>query len=110
RAEPARARQEAQTQGGSKPFRNDPPRIVFSTVPAILVPIDGAPVYRPVTGTAYERVVNTRPLVMKEATGTHYLRLFDGWMTAPALTGPGTVPTSLRSDLPPVRPCVLKSS
>src|SRR5262245_30410507 len=110
RLETALAMREAQEKGESKPFRNDPPKIVFSTTPAILVPIDGAPVYHPVTGTAYERVVNTRPLVMKEATGTHYLRLFDGWMTAPALTGPWTVPTSVRADLDPVKDWVLKSA
>jgi hypothetical protein len=110
RLETALAMREAQNKGESKPFRNDPPRIVFSTVPAILVPIDGTPMYRPVTGTAYERVVNTRPLVLKDSAGTHYLRLLDGWMTALALTGPWSVPTSVRADLDPVKDWVLKSA
>jgi hypothetical protein len=110
RLETALAKREAQEKGESKPFRNEPPRIVFSTVPAILVPIDGAPAYRPVSGTAYERVVNTRPLVLKDSAGTHYLRLFDGWMTAPALAGPWSVPTAVRYDLDPVKDWVLKSA
>jgi hypothetical protein len=110
RLETALAMQEARDKGEAKPFRNDPPRIAFSTVPAILVFIDGSPAYRPVTGTAYERVVNTRPLVLKDTSGTHYLRLFDGWMTAPAVTGPWTVPVSVRYDLDPVKDWVLKSA
>ena len=32
------------------PLRNDPPRILFSKVPAILVSVDGAPVYRAIPG------------------------------------------------------------
>ena len=110
RLETALAMHEARDKGESKPFRNDPPRIVFSTVPAILVFVDGTPVYGPVTGTAYERVVNTRPLVLKDTSGTHYLRVFDGWMTAPAVAGPWTVPPSVRYDLDPVRDWVLKSA
>src|SRR5262249_33808153 len=110
RLETALAMREARENGGSKPFRNDPPRIVFSTVPAILVMIDGAPVYRALTGTAYERLVNTLVLVLKDSGGTHYLRLFDGWMTAPALTGPWTVPTSVRYDLDTTKDWVLKTA
>jgi hypothetical protein len=110
RLETALAMREEQAKRESKPFKNDPPRIVFSTTPAILILIDGAPAYRPVSGTAYARVVNTRPLVLKDGTGTHYLRLFDGWMTAPATTGPWSVPVSVRADLDPVKDWVLKST
>jgi hypothetical protein len=77
-------------EAASKPLKNDPPKIVFSTVPAILILIDGAPKYQSVSG-GLSRVVNTRPLVLRDAGGGHYLRLFDGWLTAPALTGPWTV-------------------
>ena len=110
RLETALAMREEQTKRESKPFNNDPPRIVFSTTPAILILIDGAPAYRPVSGTAYARVVNTRPLVLKDPAGTHYLRLFDGWMTAPAPTGPWSAPVSVRADLDPVKDWVLKST
>ena len=91
RLETALAMTEARTKGESKPLKNDPPRIVFSTTPAILVLLDGAPNYRPVPGSSYARVVNTEPLMLKDAAGAHYLRVFDGWMTAPAATGPWTV-------------------
>lgn len=73
------------------PLRNDPPRILFSKVPAILVSVDGAPVYRAIPGTPLERVLNTRPLLVKDAAGIHYLHLFDGWMRADAIDGTWSV-------------------
>jgi hypothetical protein len=71
----------------ARPLRNQPPTIVFSTVPALLVYIDGEPVYRPVKGTSLERVINTRPLLLKDERGTHHLHVFDGWMVADSLEG-----------------------
>jgi hypothetical protein len=109
RLETALAMREAQTKGESKPLRNDPPRIVFSTTPAILILIDGTPIYRQVPGSSYERVVNTYPLLLKDATG-HYLRLFDGWMTAKAVTGPWSVAsTTPGGELDKVMQAVSKS-
>jgi len=78
-------------RGGALPLRNDPPRILFSTVPAILVVIDGPPVYRAIEGTSLERVLNTRPLLLRDVSGSHYLHLFDGWMKAPSFEGPWAV-------------------
>ncbi len=54
----------------------------------MLVLIDGQPAWRPVPDTSLQRVINTRPLVLKDDNGKHYLHVFDGWMTADALTGP----------------------
>jgi hypothetical protein len=91
RLETALSMSEQKEKGESKPLKNDPPKIVFSTTPAILVLIDGAPKYGPVPGSTYTRVMNTRPLMLKDPSGPHYLRLFDGWLTGPAFTGPWTV-------------------
>ena len=82
---------EAEKKIEAVPVKNDPPRIVFSTVPAILVYIDGEPVYRPVSDTPVQRVINTRPLLLKDSQGRHFLHLFDGWVEAPSLSGPWTV-------------------
>ena len=81
------------------PIKNDPPRIIFSTVPAILVYIDGSPVYRPVKDNRLQRVINTRPLILKDAAGKHFLHLFDGWVEAASVTGPWTVNKTPLSDL-----------
>ena len=95
RLETALSMREQQEKGESKPFKNDPPRILFSTIPAILILIDGEPKYQPVPGATYARVVNTPPLLLKDGSGTHYLRLFDGWMTAKAVTGPWSVANTM---------------
>jgi hypothetical protein len=110
RLEAALATIEARGTGEKKPLRNDPPRIVFSTTPAILVPIDGAPAYRAVPNTLYTRVINTHPLVLKDAAGTHYLHLFDGWVTAAAVTGPWSVAQRPPADLSLIMQMVAKSA
>jgi hypothetical protein len=74
--------------------RNDPPRILVSESPAILVPIDGAPVMKPVAGSpGFTRVVNTRALILKSAAAPQYfLHVYDGWLMANGLDGPWTQP------------------
>jgi len=71
-------------------IRNDPPAVFVSYSPAILVPIDGAPVTKPVDGHPdYARVVNTRALIVRGGfDNAYYLHVYDGWMTASALSGP----------------------
>lgn len=76
---------------GSTKLNNTPPKIIFSTMPAILVYVDGAPAYRPVTGTEMQRVINTRVLLLKDKDGQHYLHVWDGFLTSPSLEGPWTV-------------------
>ena len=71
---------------------NDPPQVIVSQVPAILVPIDGAPVWKPVPDDSrFQRVINTSALLLKGGVGEHlYLHVFDGWMTASTIDGPWT--------------------
>jgi hypothetical protein len=76
----------AQTGGGLS-AKNDPPRLLFSEAPAILVPVDGDPVYRPIEGTDLQRLINTKPFIVKDAADIHYLKVFDGWMEAYGLDG-----------------------
>lgn len=75
----------------SQPLRNAPPRILYSDSPAILVPIDGAPQLKEMTGLGLLRVVNTRALILQDkATGRYYLFVAGHWMEAPAIEGPWT--------------------
>ena len=60
---------------GSTKLNNTPPKIIFSTMPAILVYVDGRPACRPVTGTELQRVINTRVLLLKDKDGQHYLHV-----------------------------------
>jgi hypothetical protein len=62
-------------------------KIVFAEHPAILVVIDGDPVYRPMKGTELQRIVNTRPFIVRDRADIHYLKVLDGWMQAYGLRG-----------------------
>jgi hypothetical protein len=70
------------------PVNNDPPRVIVSQTPAILVAIDGAPVLQPVPGTRFERVINTRALILREqGESTYYLHVYNGWLFSGTLGG-----------------------
>ena len=73
------------------PLKNDPPRIVFSTKPTVLIYIDGSPALKPMKQAKVERVINTRPLIVKDSTSRYYVHLFDGWMESAAVFGPWAV-------------------
>src|SRR4029077_17347537 len=63
----------------------------ISEKPAVLVYIDGDPRYVPIKDTGWTGVVNTTVLLLKNASGTLYLRLYDGWVSAASLQGPWKV-------------------
>jgi len=72
--------------------QNNVPRVFFSQSPAILVPIDGAPVAQPIAGNAtFQRVINTRALILQRIVEKDYfIHVFDGWLTASSIQGPWT--------------------
>src|SRR5438128_9807734 len=64
--------------------KNDPPRIIVSQGPALLVRIDGQPVLREVGATGLLRVVHRRVLLLLDRPeGRYYVRLTNGWLSAP---------------------------
>ena len=65
-------------------------RIILASSPAALIRIDGDPVYRDVEGTALQRIVNTTSFIVREPSGTLYLKVRNGWMEAYLLTGEWT--------------------
>lgn len=92
RLEAALAAGDQEREAQSLPTRNEPPAIVFAERPTLLVLVGGEPVWRAVEGAAgWERLINTRPLILRDGGGTAYLHLFDGWLAAPALEGPWRV-------------------
>ncbi len=70
---------------------NPVPRFIFTQQPAILVTVQGQPSWGPVQGSTTKRLINTRALVLQDSSGTVYVHVLDGWMQAPALSGPWTV-------------------
>ncbi|GMU72086.1 MAG: hypothetical protein AMXMBFR42_15450 [Burkholderiales bacterium] len=70
--------------------QNTPPRVIVSQSPAILVPIDGAPVMTSVPQSSrFQRVVNTKALILQGGLGDRYfLHVHGGWLQADSLAGP----------------------
>ncbi|MFO1398111.1 MAG: hypothetical protein U1F48_13700 [Burkholderiales bacterium] len=70
--------------------QNNPPQVLVSYSPAILVPIDGSPVLKPVPQTSrFQRVINTRALILQGGLGDkYYMHVYDGWLSADSMAGP----------------------
>ena len=71
-------------------MQNNPPQVLVSYSPAILVPIDGAPVMKPAPNSSrFQRVINTRALILQGGFGNNfYIHVYDGWLSASSLAGP----------------------
>jgi len=92
------------------PVNNTPPTILVSYAPALLIPIDGAPVLRPVPGTAFERVINTHALILRPlGSSTFYLHVYDGWLYAGTLEQPWFQPMVLPAGIDQVAQTLAKS-
>ena len=77
---------QARSQKG-QPVKNDPPQILFRTVPTMLVLVDGEPALRankdPVS---LWRVINTTALILKDSS-TFYLWAAERWWQSTAIEG-----------------------
>jgi hypothetical protein len=73
---------------------NTPPTIIVSQIPAILVPVDGAPVLQAIPGSdAFRRVINTRALIVQDQElMSYYIHVYDGWLVSDSIAGPWALP------------------
>jgi len=90
-----------ETAGKGVKTKTTAPEIFFSRKPAVLVLIDGKPIWSPIKDSQLEFVVNTNwDLFHLESKSTYYLRNEDAWWKAPALAGPwspaGKLPKSFK--------------
>jgi hypothetical protein len=69
---------------------SNPPWIIISYSPAILVPIDDTPVLKAVPNAPFERVINTRALILQVPGQNFFIHVYDGWLTSNSLNGPWT--------------------
>ena len=75
-------------------LKNNPPKIYYSSVPSLLVLIDGAPVLRDSGTPGLLRIANTHALILvDQSNGTYYLYLAHHWMSSPAESGPWNLAT-----------------
>lgn len=73
--------------------KNNPPQIIYTTQPSLLVLVDGPPVLQDFTGN-YQRVINTRAILLLDKNPlyqSYYLYGDNQWFSAPALAGPWAV-------------------
>jgi hypothetical protein len=83
----------------------DPPAIFYSTTPAMLVNLDGDPIWSPIKQNDLTYAVNTNwDLFQDTPSKSYYLRNNDSWLVASDLKGPwkpaGTLPAAFKN-LPP---------
>jgi hypothetical protein len=72
-------------------LKADPPQVLVSKRPAVVVNIDGAPVWRALPGTTLRYVVNTNwDLFHDSASQAYFLRSDKAWLTADNVLGPWT--------------------
>ena len=77
-------------------IKADPPPIFFSQAPAVLVNIDGEPIWAPIKGNDLQSAVNTNwDLFLDSSTKTYYLRSDKAWMKADNVNGPWKGTTDL---------------
>jgi hypothetical protein len=83
------------------PVNNDPPKVIFSTKPSVLILIDGPPKYRDVGGTDLQLMLNTRAKILLDTkTKVFYLSVMDGWLQSPDLmAGPWTYTSKIPEDM-----------
>ena len=80
--------------------KNDPPKVIITSKPSLLVLIDGMPQLREIQGTKLQRVINTRAVLLFENDKkTYYLRVQDWWLQAKDLEGPWTYAKKLPDDM-----------
>jgi hypothetical protein len=69
-------------------IKADPPKIYFSKTPAVLVNLDGEPVWGPIMGTDLSYAINTNwDLFEHTPTKTFYLRDDEVWLKSTTLEG-----------------------
>jgi len=80
---------QAQSKQKALPLKNDPPQILFRTVPSMLVIVDGEPALREVKESpGVMRIINTSAaLMLDKPSGTYYLWALNRWWQAKSLDG-----------------------
>jgi len=82
-------------------LKADPPVVFYSTTPAVLVNLDGDPIWSPIKDNELKFAVNTNwDLFQHSAANTFYLRRDQNWLQASTVAGPwkpaGALPASFK--------------
>ena len=80
-------------------LKHDPPKIIFSTKPSMLISIDGEPVMEKIDGSDYERVINTAYLIVKDGRDYFLYVGSNAWFEARAVAGPWSRASRVPNDV-----------
>jgi len=94
----------------SSTINNNPPKVIYSTKPSMLVLIDGTPKLQANSDWGVEAVVNTPYTIVKNTDGRFYLYGGKRWFTAPDATGPYSYTASVPGNLQNVQAAVDKAA
>ncbi len=83
----------------SSDFNNNPPKILYSSKPSLLIVIDGAPKLQMNSKWNVQTVVNTPFIIIKNNNDKFYLYGGKHWYTASSATGPFSLTTNIPSNL-----------
>jgi hypothetical protein len=91
--------------------KNDPPKVLVTDKPSLLVLIDGKPQLREIEGTKLQRVINTRAvLLFDNEKKTYYLRVQDWWLQTEDLEGFWSYAEKLPDDMKKAEEYVVKQA
>lgn len=80
-------------------INNNPPKIIYSDKPSLLVVIDGAPKLQSNSKWGVQTVVNTPFIIIKNNDNKFYLYGGKHWYSAPSATGPYNITTNIPNNL-----------
>jgi len=91
--------------------KNDPPKVIISSKPSLLVLVDGEPQLRSIEGVDLQRVINTRSIILFETDKKqYYLRVQDWWLQSKSLDGPWTYANKLPKDMKKAEEYIVKQN
>jgi hypothetical protein len=81
-------------------FRNDPPAFIYTTIPSVLIMIDGEPKFQDIKNTDLKHVANSGYVIFENKSDRQFY-LFGGevWYTAPQIKGPWQVTKNVPKDV-----------
>ena len=78
----------AERERASSDLPMDPPQIIVVDYPAVLLPIDGQPLFQDIEGSAMQSVTNSALTLFHDSAGTYYLYAGEQtWFTTADLDG-----------------------
>jgi hypothetical protein len=80
-------------------LNNEPPQIIVSYQPAILLGVEGQPVLADIPDTKLQYVVNTNWALFVDKEGEYFLLVGDRWLKSHSLQGPWSAATRLPHDM-----------